>query len=134
MPDLPSCTCFFFFEVCCHVANNKLVQLPPPTGMECESRSLSIPKPPFQHLPSPSPCPGMSTNTPPPVADWLCPSYFLCFPVYRPRAVYEHHIFFFQRLQSGQLAPREEIFTEFDKKVHWIRIDNRTFKQNPGWC
>ncbi len=47
--------------------------------------------------------------------------WFCLFPIYRPRAVYEHQISF-QRTQNGQLADREEIFAEFDKKCIGLEL------------
>ncbi len=44
--------------------------------------------------------------------------------------MYERQIFFSAHTQHGKLVDREEIFSEFDKKVFWIRIADYTFNTN----
>lgn len=47
------------------------------------------------------------------ITDWL--QHFLCFPVYRARAVYRHQIFF-------------SVWVDVWRGVYWIRMNNCTFK------
>ncbi len=50
----------------------------------------------------------------------------LClFPIYRTRAVYEH-----VQTQNRQLADREEIFDEFDKKCIGLELQTPPFKEH----
>lgn len=53
---------------------------------------------------------------------WLSTCHFFCFIVYKDRAVYEHQT----HTWNQQLEDHEKIFVAFDK-LHWIRIDDRTF-------
>ncbi len=58
----------------------------------------------------------------------LGPSRSVCFPFTEPGPCMNTRLFFSTHTQNGQLADREEIFAEFDKKVYWIRIGDYTFK------
>ena len=50
--------------------------------------------------------------------------------MYRARTVYEHQRLFRVQTQNGQLKDCVEQLDEFDKKVHWIRIVDYTFKSS----